>query len=355
MNNGQYKLSKITNVEEVSMGVDLIQLYFGDGLHESVYMFGEYNEVLQYLDKEVIVEFRTEIVKGQLHKVVANLGVVTTVTTLAQEDNIKLFLEEDLEIGTSNILFSELAPGDVVDKAIMYCIDHKYESSAKATWAKLTVLDRKRNMSYLRVFDPDRDSVDLKGSFIKCALRMSDYGLQTQDIMVHSEGSVDSNPLVVIAERAIYNALQDDKILLDYMSAKNILEKMKTYNLEEGLEAGFMTVRLAVELMLIQQTANISKHLDVELLKRMAVCEKAYVVTNKSTTLLSHETQNIILISSHILARDKTLTASLDSNRQINLAECAFYNGIKKAADVVVSMYGVNDYQSFEQFTKGVN
>lgn len=353
MKNGQYKLVKLEKVKEASPQVDLIRVYFEHLEHELVYMFGRYNEVVQYLDQDVLVDFREEIVDGAFVPCVASLSVISQVTTLDKEEGIKLYIDEDFELGTSNLVFNDLHEGDSIEKAIMYCIDHKYESSAKATWAELTVLDKKRSVRKLRVFDPDRDSTKFKGCFIKAFVKYTKYGLVASDVYLHSEATVDANPLVAIAMRSIQKAISNDTLLIEVVNNEGFLDKLPNYNLEEGYEAGFMAVRLAVELALIAQTRNISKHLDQELLTRLAVCEKLFVVTNREKATASLHMQNIIKLTKYPLARNKPLFTAIDKDSHINLPEVAFYEGIKKSASVVVDLYSQHNYTTVEDLLKG--
>lgn len=344
--NGQYKVEKIGVVKETAPNIHLITIkfYYNEDI---VYAFGRYDDYLGYVDNLVTVEFRYEIIEGHESQVVNNLTVIHQVVTLDREDGLKLYTNDLQNIG-SNIVFGDIKDGELVERAIVFCQDSQRESSDKASWVKLKVIDNRRRVTYLRMFDPDNEGEHLIGKWIKCRMRKTKYGFNTTDVMLHEELTIDANPNVVIAERFVQSHIASDLILSDYCNKYNLLQKIKDYSYEYGEEQGMLLVRLAMELSVIEETKNMSDQIDIELLKRLAVTSKSYTIHTPSTTTYSRNLQNIIAIAGHTISKDRKLICCLDEGKDAPevILEREYYLHVNNLAKTLVRINGPEEIKS---------
>lgn len=345
--NGTYILETLGEIKPLSPESSLMRLKFKD-IEEEAVMFGNYKESLFFIGKTVIVEFREEYIEGQIMSTVNNLTVMNQVTVLDRKENLKLYTDFDFSTG-SNIVFQNLNEGDLIEKAIMYCKEVKFESSAKATWAKLTVIDKNRRVGYLRVFDYDERSEELAGGYIKCSMRVTKYGFVATDIYVAEGIGISANPQVAIAKEYILSVVQEDEHLQNFVNQYDLINRIENYAFEEGEEVGMLLVRLAIELSFINETENLSNQLDLELLRRLAVAKKAYVVNTPATSTYSKELQALIVVTTNQhMSRDRKILCCMDDeeNSPFKLIEREYYKHVESLAKTIIAINGPEGYVS---------
>lgn len=136
---------------------------------------------MQYLNDEVIATFRQDMYNGTISKFVNTIAKVGVVHTLERSNNVKLYV--DVTDNHSNIRFKEIEDGGTAVNAIVYVTDIRFDSSARAEWADLTVMDQARKIAQLRIFSPDSKIQDFKGRYVMCDIRKNRYGLSTDSVV----------------------------------------------------------------------------------------------------------------------------------------------------------------------------
>ena len=150
------KLTHIELLESLGNEQQLMRLTF-DGGKDSAYIIWSHANLMQYLNDEVIATFRQDMYNGAVVKFVNTLASVGVVHTLERSDNVKLYV--DVTDNHSNIRFKEIEDGGTAVNAIVYVVDIRFDSSARADWADITVMDQARKLAQLRIFSPDRKMV----------------------------------------------------------------------------------------------------------------------------------------------------------------------------------------------------
>ena len=269
------KLTKIELLESYATEQQLMHLTFDEG-KDSAYIIWSYANLVQYLNDEVIATFRQDMYNGTVAKFVNTIAKVGVVHTLERSNNVKLYV--DVTDNHSNIRFKEIEDGGTAVNAIVYVTDIRFDSSARAEWADLTVMDQARKIAQLRIFSPDSKIQDFKGRYVMCDIRKNRYGLST-DSVVTVDNAFPFSPEVEISERFLMDAFAEDADILTLLAETKFADFAKKV---VDLEPGYILVRLAIELDVASELANLVKEVDVDLIKRCLLIEKFNVFQQTS-------------------------------------------------------------------------
>lgn len=288
----------------------------------------KYSDALQYVNKEVIVEYRDDIYKGVLRKFINTLTVLTVVSTLDKKENIRLYSNQIDE--HSNITFCDLNDGDSKVHAIMYCVEQTYESSARASWCSLTVRDKMMRIATLRLFDYDKE-VDFTGKYISADIRKSKYGLQCE--MVYEVSSeFTENIEVTIGRQFIMNHFSDDETALKFINSTGILEGLAT---QVDYERGYGIVRLAMELAMTEQFYNVTNDIKIKAIEHALLASYSYVT---NTTPLSAAIRSVVVASRYSWPDVLTVLKLLDPACEDRPVEYEVYMNIKKTIASIIDI-----------------
>ena len=260
------KLTKIELLESYATEQQLMRLTFDEG-KDSAYIIWSHANLVQYLNDEVIATFRQDMYNGSIAKFVNTIAKVGVVHTLERSNNVKLYV--DVTDNHSNIRFKEIEDGGTAVNAIVYVTDIRFDSSARAEWADLTVMDQARKIAQLRIFSPDSKIQDFKGRYVMCDIRKNRYGLST-DSVVTVDNAFPFSPEVEISERFLMDAFAEDADILTLLAETKFADFAKKV---VDLEPGYILVRLAIELDVASELANLVKEVDVDLIKRCLLIE----------------------------------------------------------------------------------
>ena len=261
------KLTKIELLESYATEQQLMRLTFDEG-KDSAYIIWSHANLVQYLNDEVIATFRQDMYNGTIAKFVNTIAKVGVVHTLERSNNVKLYV--DVTDNHSNIRFKEIEDGGTAVNAIVYVTDIRFDSSARAEWVDLTVMDQARKIAQLRIFSPDSKIQDFRGRYVMCDIRKNRYGLST-DSVVTVDNAFPFSPEVEISERFLMDAFAEDADILTLLAETKFVDFAKKV---VDLEPGYILVRLAIELDVASELANLVKEVDVDLIKRCLLIEK---------------------------------------------------------------------------------
>lgn len=269
------KLTKIELLESYGNDQQLMLLTFDEG-KDSAYIIWSHANLVQYLNDEVIATFRQDMYNGTIAKFVNTIAKVGVVHTLERSSNVKLYV--DVTDNHSNIRFKELEDGGTAVNAVVYVVDIRFDSSSRAEWADLTVMDQARKIAQLRIFSPDSKIQDFKGRYVMCDIRRNRYGFST-DSVVTVDNSFPFSPEVEISERFLMDTFAGDADILTLLAETKFADFAKKV---VDLEPGYILVRLAIELDVASELANLVKEVDVDLIKRCLLIEKFSVFQQTS-------------------------------------------------------------------------
>ena len=309
------KLTHIELLESLGNEQQLMRLTF-DGGKDSAYIIWSHANLMQYLNDEVIATFRQDMYNGAVVKFVNTLASVGVVHTLERSDNVKLYV--DVTDNHSNIRFKEIEDGGT--------------SSARADWADLTVMDQARKLAQLRIFSPDARTLDFKGRYVMCDIRRNKYGLST-DSVVTVDNSFPFSPEVEISERFLMDTFAEDKDILSFLSDTRFVDFAKKV---VDLEPGYILVRLAVELDIASEMANLVKEVDTNLLKRCLLIEKFNVFQQASP--YKNDIVTFVTASKYRFERKNDVLLTLYSEDERYSMERVLLSQVKEMANTVVKI-----------------
>lgn len=335
MRDGIYTVEYIQNYKQLDDVTTIMNIKF-EKFDTPVIMFGIYGEIVGFLKQEVQVTFRQDIFEGKFVPVINTLTVIGKVNVLNREEDIKLYINDLPDTG-SNINFKDIEMNDIRLNAIVYCSRHEYSASAKAVWAELTILDKRRQAAKVKLFDPDKKTAQFQGSYVRMDLQRTRFGFNTKDVEPVTGINISPNPEIDLAQSFIQQVTKTDEALTSFLDKSGLMEAMKKYNVQEDAEKGYMIVRVAMEVAQAREYKNMSPIVDTELLIRGILANRAYCLTNSENNMTSTMMQNIINCSTYGGSiMNKKIMTMLESEPRIDLLEWNLYQQIKKSVDILI-------------------
>ena len=323
------KLTKIELLESYATEQQLMRLTFDEG-KDSAYIIWSHANLVQYLNDEVIATFRQDMYNGSIAKFVNTIAKVGVVHTLERSNNVKLYV--DVTDNHSNIRFKEIEDGGTAVNAIVYVTDIRFDSSARAEWADLTVMDQARKIAQLRIFSPDSKIQDFKGRYVMCDIRKNRYGLST-DSVVTVDNAFPFSPEVEISERFLMDAFAEDADILTLLAETKFADFAKKV---VDLEPGYILVRLAIELDVASELANLVKEVDVDLIKRCLLIEKFNVF--QQTSPYRNDIVTFVTASRYKFDHKNEVLLTLYSDEENFSMERGVLKQVREMADTIINV-----------------
>lgn len=323
------KLTKIELLESYATEQQLMRLTFDEG-KDSAYIIWSHADLVQYLNDEVIATFRQDMYNGSIAKFVNTIAKVGVVHTLERSNNVKLYV--DVTDNHSNIRFKEIEDGGTAVNAIVYVTDIRFDSSARAEWADLTVMDQARKIAQLRIFSPDSKIQDFKGRYVMCDIRKNRYGLST-DSVVTVDNAFPFSPEVEISERFLMDAFAEDADILTLLAETKFADFAKKV---VDLEPGYILVRLAIELDVASELANLVKEVDVDLIKRCLLIEKFNVF--QQTSPYRNDIVTFVTASRYKFDHKNEVLLTLYSDEEKFSMERVVLKQVREMADTIINV-----------------
>ena len=323
------KLTKIELLESYATEQQLMRLTFDEG-KDSAYIIWSHADLVQYLNDEVIATFRQDMYNGTIAKFVNTIAKVGVVHTLERSNNVKLYV--DVTDNHSNIRFKEIEDGGTAVNAIAYVTDIRFDSSARAEWADLTVMDQARKIAQLRIFSPDSKIQDFKGRYVMCDIRKNRYGLST-DSVVTVDNAFPFSPEVEISERFLMDAFAEDADILTLLAETKFADFAKKV---VDLEPGYILVRLAIELDVASELANLVKEVDVDLIKRCLLIEKFNVF--QQTSPYRNDIVTFVTASRYKFDHKNEVLLTLYSDEEKFSMERVVLKQVREMADTIINV-----------------
>ena len=323
------KLTKIELLESYATEQQLMRLTFDEG-KDSAYIIWSHANLVQYLNDEVIATFRQDMYNGTIAKFVNTIAKVGVVHTLERSNNVKLYV--DVTDNHSNIRFKEIEDGGTAVNAIVYVTDIRFDSSARAEWADLTVMDQARKIAQLRIFSPDSKIQDFRGRYVMCDIRKNRYGLST-DSVVTVDNAFPFSPEVEISERFLMDAFAEDADILTLLAETKFADFAKKV---VDLEPGYILVRLAIELDVASELANLVKEVDVDLIKRCLLIEKFNVF--QQTSPYRNDIVTFVTASRYKFDHKNEVLLTLYSDEEKFSMERVVLKQVREMADTIINV-----------------
>lgn len=307
-----------TSITQVAGKNDLLLVNIDNDVQ--AYWFYDYAKAQEFINKDVIVEYREDILDGNMRTFVRTFTVPTIVNTLDKKDNIKLFCDQTDNF--SNFSFTEIQTGESKPACIFYCVKQEFKASDKSHWMELIIRDKLMRCAVLRIFDYDNIHSELAGHYAVAELSRNSFGFNTSMVAPVNKGECPVNPEISIARQYIMNYFSDDKTALEYINATKVLDC-----LEDAIdyEVGYGLVRLATELSFVDSMQNVSKDLDLRAIGEALLCKRGYMTR---TSALSPIINNVFIAQNYRWEHRTTVLVLLDTMNETRIAEHSILDGI---------------------------
>ena len=322
------KCTNIIKLKELDEHTDVLKVVI-DSTEES-FWFYPYAKALEFVNQDVIVEYRQDIYEGNMVQVVNTFTVLTKVNTLDKKNNIRLF--SDATDNFSNLSFNEISDGETREACIVYCIKQSFQSSSNAVWIELLIRDKSMHVMKARLFDYETTMLDVTGKYIMLDLRKTKFGFNTKHVLP-VEGECPENPEVTIARSYIKEYFADDAVALEYISRTQLLEHLTELI---DYEKGYALTRLAMELCLCEQFYNITDSIDIKCIARALLMSYGFATMPDSP--LSASVNNIVVASRFNWNGKKEVLQLLDTSNPEPPCEVEIYNNIRQTITTLIEI-----------------
>lgn len=321
------RCESITVLERTSHYGDLLSVKIDDGT-TALWYYTE-ADAMRYVGQEVIVDYRSDIYKGQMRTFIKTFTIPTVVHTLDRDNDFKLFLEA--QDNNSNIVFSEFENGDSKMGCIVFCTQQRYEASEKAVWMELIIRDRTMHTAKLRIFNYENKDAQLAGRYVTGSLVKSKYGFQSREIAPLG-GEQTANPEVDLAEQYIKNYFAQDVNAMTYINRTNLLEVLKQH---VDYEVGYGLMRMAMELELVSAMRNVTCDVSLQMLSHVILASYGFHIRSSK---LSPSLNNVIIASQYTWPSGTDVTVMLDECAESKPREYALWQNIKQTVNTLLEI-----------------
>lgn len=335
-------VESLTLIKHIKEGLDFCDIVI-DGIPYKI--FGSHNENMQFINKRVLFETRPDMYDGKVIEVVANVVEKSVIQTVAEETGTKLIPNESNVRPVCNHALDSIQPGDRLRDVIVYLSNVTVDSSPRAKWYDLSVVDAKSKVYSVRYFSRKQaqgvnEEQTLQawvgGYIVLNMLALTKYGLQvegSEELPAIKVYHVDvlMPPEVEVAINIINGAVREDMQLLSYMNKYNYIDKLKTVI---DIEPGFHLVRVATELMIIKMISNVTNIYPEQTLVRAAICARGYLIDRKND--YSKVVLNVNRIARTDLIKDTALIDCVDVMSEHTSPVKRIYIEIAKFANFIV-------------------
>ena len=307
----QGRVEKVTFVK--NLGESLDQCYIVIDFDEYV-IFYDSNELMQFLNQDVIYTVRPDIVEGIAKLVVCELAMLTTIQTVQSTENIKLIPEGNKRT-ICNFDSKTARFGQFYPSVVGLMSKYTFGSSSKSKWFDCTLIDMSSREFVVKIFTSGSTPEEIEsvlepmiGKYVNFDMEYTRYGFQTKEFVPLPQ-DVEESPEVIVAKEIINNLINSDKGLQEYNTRFGFMNAIT--GVIDG-EPGYMLVRMASELYMINAIDNISTELDIQAMKRAVICSRGYLLPHK-TAWSKPMLNNTKLLQIPALKTDTELMLILDA------------------------------------------
>lgn len=306
---------------------------------DEIYIWGDYNELLDYVGRPVEYSVRQDVINGKPVTVIANLANQYTVQTLNKQESIKLIPASGIGRAECTLDITQLKYGDIAYNQIMLLSGYVMGKSDKTQWIDCNVIDKRSKLATVRIFtknvegDVDAEAViaSLVGYYVRANVTFTKYGYQTDKIELVNIPVVKA-PEVDIASSVLVHEISKDSGLQEYCNTYNVIQTLSDII---NIEVGYELVYMAAEIALINEFENMTSGYDFRAMRRAVFAMRGYLLPAK--TKFSKAVLNINKLAKTGLKTDKELLLLVDplSDEPATKTKVVFYK-IREMAKFIV-------------------
>lgn len=263
------KVENITFIKNLGNGIDLCEIQID---FDTIKIFYDSNALMEFLNQDVIYTTRPDMIDGVPELVICELAKLSEIQTVASTENIKLIPEGNSRT-VCNFNASEIKFGDFYPSCVAMLSKVDKGSSKKAQWIDMTMIDQSSKEFTVKRFCNDADDVleqvkNFCGHYVEFDLESTKYGFRCENVTCLTR-KVELSPEVIVAKEILLNEIAKDPGLSKYDNLYKFIETLS--GVIDG-EPGYLLVRIASEIYMINAIDSISTDLDIRSMKRAAFC-----------------------------------------------------------------------------------
>ena len=277
------KVNKVQFIKNVGSSLDLCEITIG---FDCLKIFYTVADLMLYLDKDVYYTVRQDMIDGRIETVVCELAELYTIQTVESIDNVKLIPEGNKRT-ICNFNSREVRYGEYYSGRVAFLASFAPGSSRKSTWYDLTLIDAESKEFSMKYFTSKDDMEHMAqvlqeyvGHYVTFDLRSTRYGFQVEqnEVLYLLPNAVELSPEVEVAKKVVLDTIAKDEALMAYDATHHLVDTLVSRI--DG-EPGYMLVRMASEIYMINAIDNISTDLDIRAMKRAVICSRGYCLGGK--------------------------------------------------------------------------
>lgn len=310
-------ITEVTTVQYIKEGLSRLQVTMDD--FSTYTVFGNTNEYLQYVDKEVEFDVREDVVNGVVEEVICQIAVKSIVQTInSNGDSVDdfegstLIPESSKAVDIISFDHKSLKSGDVAKAQIVLVSGFMPGKSTFAKWTDFTCLDVNSKAFNLRLFT-NSDEIDefrkkVVGKYAMVDIKNEPrWGLQVAGDMEVYEAEVQIPSEALLSAFKLSMIVKRDEQLESYCKKYDFIDTLKR---TIYFEPGYHLVEMAAEIMLINTLCSIFESYNKNLLYRMVFASRGYLTG--SNTNLSNPIVNYHKVITSDLREDIDLIRMID-------------------------------------------
>lgn len=277
----QGKVEKITLVKNISTNLDLCEIQID---FDTLYIFYDYNKLLQFNGVDVLYTTRPDMVEGKESLVICEIAKLMTIQTVSSIENVKL-IPEGVSRTVCNLDSKNVRFGQYYPNVVALMSKYTFGSSAKAKWFDCTLIDMESREFVVKLFSSGMTVEEMEnilkpmvGGYVNFDMESTKYGFQTKEFIPLPQ-SVEESPEVIVAKEIITKLIADDSGLTEFNRKFDFINYIS--KVIDG-EPGYAFVRMASELYMVNAIDNISTELDIRAMRRAIVCSRGCLLPHKT-------------------------------------------------------------------------
>lgn len=325
-------LTAVQKIKDISDDVSVLKLSFEK--NNDCYYIGNFIDTLEYQGVCICYTETYQIIEGKKELCATDVQVIHKVNTIEAEEVTKLFPNE-LPKNDASIAFIDINIGDPASVQTLYCTNISFSASEVADWRILTLMDKNWRIIKCKQFSPADKETSPIGHYIDVKIWKTHFGFNCGEFSINQNLIMVDNPKILLAKKYIGEQIESDYELKTIVANTGLLNAMKTYHLDEEVEAGYQLVKLAQQIYIARSLVNVTNSYDIELLVRYFVLSNLYMLNMKPTTALSEVSLNIMAVARTKLATNGKLLALLDEGSHQVLRERDLIKSINGIVDTL--------------------
>lgn len=318
---------------------------------DEYYIFYDPAQLTQFVDKDVYYTTRPDVVNEKKVEVVCEIALVTEVVTLDKVSNDVKLIPFDVKRPVCNFNIREVKFGEYKVGCIAILTGMDKGESRKATWLDCHLIDAYGHMFDLRMFTDLSNVTDVSkfsgmiNGYVEFDLESTKYGYQTTSIQSLPQ-DIEKSPEIAIARSVVMDYINSDPVINNLVASTGLVTVLDNY---VDTEPGYLWVRIASELYLIDTFDNITSGMNITTMKRATIATRLFALPHSGEW--SNTIVNVVkMLKFSEISKDNDLRSIVDVFYKGDTSETRiFYFKIRDMVDSIIRLrrgfnYGKETY-----------